>query len=196
MTKREHKLRLEQRVKLKSDGQDALYAYAGAGSEGWVRQRDHDRLGVPMVFIEWDKDHWTFNGEPDLWTFEDHFIPAEEAMADKSYNLQDQVAEFLEWKKAKEAAEGTVSEPDIDKEYLLQLEAAYETAKTASAFLLIAVEDLPGRVGASYSPKVVNFYKNRDAGLVLESQLSSLAASSHQSLALEEIHRNLGLEDK
>src|SRR5690349_24834514 len=78
MQKQEHKVHENERVRLKSNGEDALYAFACAGSEGWVRKLDHDSMGYPMVFIEWDKDHWAYNGEPDKWAFEAHFDKIED----------------------------------------------------------------------------------------------------------------------
>lgn len=68
-----HKNEVGSRVRLKGDGQDSIYPAAYAGAEGWVRERDHDPHGFPRVFIVWDKTHWTYNGEQDGWTFDDHF---------------------------------------------------------------------------------------------------------------------------
>jgi hypothetical protein len=96
MQKQEHKVHENERVKLKSDGQDALYAFACAGSEGWVRKLDHDKLGYPMIFVEWDKDHWAYNGEPDKWVMEAHFdkIEDENKMAETPTPDPKQFADF------------------------------------------------------------------------------------------------------
>src|SRR3954466_5189582 len=101
MQKQEHKVHENERVKLKSDGQDALYAFACAGSEGWVRNLDHDKLGYPMVYIEWDKDHWAYNGEPDRWAFEAHFDKVDNKMSDTPQAPQGGTPEdFAEFVKA------------------------------------------------------------------------------------------------
>src|SRR5215210_1854477 len=72
----DHKFEVGQRVRLVKD---ALYPLALHGMEGWIRKRNRDNLGYPMVYIEWDKDHWAYNGEGDEWTMEAHF----EAVEDK-----------------------------------------------------------------------------------------------------------------
>src|SRR6266550_2150007 len=77
MDQQEHRTRKDQKVRLKSSGQDALYSHAYAGSEGWVRDQKLDPLGYPLVFIEWDREHWADNGEPNKWAFEAHFEPVE-----------------------------------------------------------------------------------------------------------------------
>src|SRR3954462_1476071 len=63
---------LHSRVALKP-GADEIYTHAFVGSEGWVRAIKKDADGFEMVNVEWDKDHWRFNGQPDGWTFSDHF---------------------------------------------------------------------------------------------------------------------------
>ncbi len=67
------------RVRLKSDRAD-VYPFAVAGSEGVIKaRRSDDMRAFPMVFIEWDHDHWTYNGEQHGWTFEDHFEPVKDS---------------------------------------------------------------------------------------------------------------------
>src|SRR5881628_1363731 len=66
------KIPLNARVALK-DGADNVYIYALAGTEGWVRGFKTDAEGFELVKIEWDKEHWRYNGQPDGWTFADHF---------------------------------------------------------------------------------------------------------------------------
>src|SRR4051794_22950181 len=77
------------RVKLKGDRTE-VYELARAGAEGWVRDRRYDPLdpsgGIRMVFVEWDSDHWGYNQQPNMWTFEDHFEPIEETMSDEKKN--------------------------------------------------------------------------------------------------------------
>src|SRR5574338_1211558 len=51
-----------------------VYAKATAGSVGTITGVKEDE-GFDMVYIEWDKTHWRYNGEPDGWTFESHFVP-------------------------------------------------------------------------------------------------------------------------
>jgi hypothetical protein len=43
------------------------------GNEAWIRDIKVDRWQSPMVVIEWDKNHWSYNGAPDGLTFAEHF---------------------------------------------------------------------------------------------------------------------------
>lgn len=72
-----HQTQLNQKVKIKYSAAD-LYQQSFGGAEGWVRDRKTDSHGYPMVFIEWDKTHWTYSAEPDGWTFDSHFEPVDE----------------------------------------------------------------------------------------------------------------------
>lgn len=50
-----------------------LYEDAIAGSRGWAKDVKVDDLGFPLVYIEWDRDHWKYQGQEDGWTFQSHF---------------------------------------------------------------------------------------------------------------------------
>lgn len=50
-----------------------LYEDAIAGSRGWAKDVKTDHLGFPLVFVEWDRDHWKYTGQEDGWTFQSHF---------------------------------------------------------------------------------------------------------------------------
>jgi hypothetical protein len=72
------KIPLEKRVRLKGDRAD-IYPRAYGGAEAIVKKHSVDPIGgYPMVYVEWDKKHWTYQGERDMWTFEDHFDVVED----------------------------------------------------------------------------------------------------------------------
>jgi hypothetical protein len=48
-----------------------------------------------MVYIEWDKKHWTYNGEPDEWTFAEHFEPVKEAQVSTPQFSPEEFGEFM-----------------------------------------------------------------------------------------------------
>lgn len=176
-----------QRVRLKGQGQDGPYAMAGAGSVGWVRERKLDSVGYPMVYIEWDRDHWTFNGETDMWTFEDHFEPVkEEAMSDKDKekDLETRLRDlFLEF----QAAHGDTSKAsDL---YHRRLKEAVEVAEEGSAFMVITL-------GRDYYPSVFYNYKDDKSGMLLEAQLSQLASQSHAHLVQDVLDWGEGSDDE
>jgi len=67
------------RVRLREGVDPGFYGgYSRVGSEGWVRRRKKDKYGYPQVLIEWDKDHWAYNGQEDCWTWEGHFEAVDE----------------------------------------------------------------------------------------------------------------------
>jgi len=198
MEKQEQLFKTGQRVRLKSEGQDNLYAWAFPGSEGWVRDAQLDDMGYPMIYVEWDKNHWTYNGEANRWTFESHFELVEENMEEKKpEEFDDLLKQFQEFLIAKKKADEPEPEPargDSLSEYKERLGRAIEVAKAADSFLIITVtreypdgpEGIPLLV-----PDVVNSYQSPEAGYLLESRLSALAAMSHQDMALDAIRKEL-----
>jgi hypothetical protein len=186
MTKQEHSTRINQRVRLKIDGQDRLYQSACAGAEGWVRKQDHDSLGYPRVFIEWDKDHWTFSGEPDRWALDAHFEP----VGDNGMNDEEMFKRFQDFL----ASEGHAAlPPSNDAAYQVALAEAFETAKGDDSFLLVSVKDqgtnkdgLPG-----YLPTITSYYKDANTGMILEAQLAQFVANGHNQLVAMQISDNL-----
>jgi hypothetical protein len=73
------------------------------------------------------------------------------------------------------------------------LHAAVEEAQNAEAFLLITVsrEDIEGYDDGILIPKVVNIYQNPECGILLEAQLTKLAAVAHEELAIQKLHEVL-----
>src|SRR4051812_27694283 len=81
------------RIRLRGD-KTGVYDLARAGAEGWIRARTLDPVGeFPMVYVEWDKDHWAYNGQSDIWTYEDHF---ERANEEKMSNNNEQIRKALQ----------------------------------------------------------------------------------------------------
>jgi hypothetical protein len=210
MIKEHHKTKPNQRVKLKGDGSDNYYPSATSGSEGWVRKQSFD-LGFPMIYIEWDKEHWAYNGEQDQWTFENHFNPI---VKGKNMSNKDMISktEFLEAMnqifadndddaqesdmQEEQDATGLLGEenswPSVEQ-YAEVLDAGIEEARNAEAFLLITVsrEDIEGYEDGILIPKVVNIYQNPECGILLEAQLTKLAAVAHEELAIQKLHEVL-----
>lgn len=198
-----HTLKKNQRVRLKTQGEDAPYALAVAGNEGWIRKLTHDSVGYPMVYIEWDKNHWAFNGEPDTWTFENHFEPVEEevkGMGDdkkKDEDLAAALIDFLQnYRSNTEKAPEDLGDPSehMNNRYSETLASAMAEAEDADAFLIIMVSR--GSDGVSFDPKVFQYYKSNQSGLILETQLSRLGTFAHEQLAFHEIRRQQSDTDK
>ena len=214
----EYRLPLNSKVRLKGDRTD-VYTLAKAGAEGWVRERTMDPVGAfPMVLVEWDKSHWAYNGQPDTWTFEDHFdlVQEQEQVNDKTPD-QSEIAAALEvLRKAASANDEPEQrarahpeperhlqivpdepepegESDLlnDEEYLRLLRSAAGHAAGAEAFLVVAVKHEEGPFGGGKTalvPRVFKGEKSDAATTLLGLQLAHLAAIFHQELAVEQIN--------
>lgn len=192
MTKRQsHKFNKGQRVRLV---RDALYPLAPVGMEGWVRDLQYDNLGYPMIFIQWDKDHWAYNGEGDEWTMEAHFesVEGEKMHEDDMDPLerllreigqgqnedaeipQDQRTDGLTIKNIMDMTEWPTRE-----EYQEMLKRATDNAMGDEAFLFITIRREEGNL----VPILTNVYLNAESAILLEAQLSRIGALAHSDLA-------------
>lgn len=79
------------RVKLRDGVSPNFYGGFGLpGHEGWIREHREEKYGYPQVLIEWDKDHWAYNGQPDGWTWEGHFeLVEEQVMGQDKQDIQE-----------------------------------------------------------------------------------------------------------
>jgi len=199
------KFKKGQRVKLKLDCAD-VYMRAWGGAEGFVGGNKMDDTGYyPMIYIVWDRNHWRENGEQNLWTFESHFEPVEKnSMASKNDDFLSELAALVERHRdgTPEPAEPeeTVIEdrPAIEdqaqdsehledlRSYMLNLRSATEFAKECEAFMLVGVNRQPNPTDPTSTiliPEIFAEYLTEESGLLLESQLSQIAAGAHTEAA-------------
>jgi hypothetical protein len=158
-----------------------------------------------MVYIEWDKDHWAYNGEPDRWAFESHFDPVEDKkMPDSSDFTPEDWADYQAFQafRAMQKAEGKEdSKPEpkpepgpgdsLDPErYEARVNAAIEMLREGNAFIVITVdrEESEGSTPA-FAQNVLTGYKSPEAGLLAELQLSRLGTVAFQSLTFEALQK-------
>lgn len=200
MEKQEHTIQIDQRVRLKGEGQDDLYVAACAGSEGWVRKHSEDH-GFPMVYVEWDKDHWAYNGEPDRWAFEAHFDPIGEQMSsEEDFKLFQEFQEFQNAQKDKEPEPANVEEARpghlTSEQYEEMVEQAAAIAQSADAFILIAVDKQPAddHPVPKFIPAAITAYKSPESGYIAELQLSKFASLALEELTVEAVRR--AIEDE
>lgn len=129
---------LNSRVSLRG-GFEAVYDQALAGSEGYVRIAQTDDDGFDRVFIEWDKAHWRFSGEPDGWTFASHFRvigPPELPSAPEADEIED--TNLLDPIELDEADLGvTVATDEEWQRYFQTLNTGSEKAADSNNFVLV-----------------------------------------------------------
>lgn len=192
MEKQEFRTHLNQRVRLKGNGEDGLYSLAAAGSEGWVRGQKLDPLGYPLVQIEWDRNHWTYNGESDKWTFEAHFDPIKEDKPMAEQNPE-QIAQIIAAVMAQmqdtpnvapaETPEIAAEPPESPEAVLADLQESAkciaESDSKPHAYVLVAMEEVEPGV---WNPHVHSRYASTEAGRVLELYIAKLGFLNYQDL--------------
>lgn len=175
----EWELAVDDRVFLRPEVSE-VYEMAPAYAEGWIRGRRVDPIGdFKMVYIEWDASHWTYNGQPNMWTFEDHLDKVrDKKMADETPDNEGPNKEAIATalgvlaqalgvgsepaKSPKTEPERTEEEageeraeavtPDNVKQFEHIFERAVEVARDSDAFIIACVSksDAPEDSGAQF----------------------------------------------
>jgi hypothetical protein len=167
------------RVELLEDKAD-VYAHAVAGSQGIISDTQVDE-GFEMVFVEWDKTHPLFSGEPDGWTFASHFIPVEE---DDLEGIEDPET-FVEQVLARASQEPDPS-ADIDG-FIKRLSKALTSLAGCEGFLVVTTRREPHPDDESRQfimPYIYSAALDEQSMISLETQIVQLAAISYQEMAL------------
>lgn len=114
-------------------GRETVYQHAVAGSRGWVRAVEVDEYDFEKVFIEWDKDHWRYDGELDMWTFADHFMPAS-----KDPDLTEEELEQGEGP-CPHCGDYHSLNSEIAEQYIDDIMEAFDQAADSDGFILFAI---------------------------------------------------------
>lgn len=200
----------DRRVRLRGSRTD-VYDLAKANAEGWVRAHNFDPVGkFPMILVEWDTDHWTYNGQGNMWTFEDHFELVNEDKMKNDDELR-QALKVIAEHYAKEDDPGPTEaeiEDDLDLEieerqepsesgflpatneqYISTLRQALQASKDADSFILIAVgkETHPQTGRPILAPRIFKADKTEEAALLLGTHVHQIGLLAHQELAIEAI---------
>lgn len=114
-------------------GTEVVYPRALAGMRGVVRGLKEDDAGFGQAYIEWDKEHWRYNGEQDGWTFATHFRPVE--------GVEHEIlgTEIHEVPPTPPRIPSEEEQERIDQ-YIAAIEAAFEKASESEAFFLITLK--------------------------------------------------------
>lgn len=198
------------RVRLKPGDFSEFYGgQATIGSEGVITRHQSDKFGLPMVYIEWDKDHWAWNGALDQWTMPDHFEIVEEAKpemdnkekTEKVHQLATDFADALmsvvagpstepESPSFTEEDSGAATERDI------AIQNAIEALKESEAFVLVGMkrESHPQAPDGMLRPYQIPFSLSSEAAVLVSAHMGALAAKSHQTLALRTLDHELSVD--
>lgn len=200
MTKQEHQTKKGDRVRLKGQGQDALYEAAYAGAEGQVRGLRHDKLGYPEIYVVWDKTHWTYNGEDDGWTMESHFDILEDDM-DSHDNDKHPVSKDLLREMAKQMGYDLVpsespNATDLDAEYERIASAALEAITEGSAFVVLTVREGNSEQGPAKVTEVFNGYKDEVSQYLVEANVSRIGSKAHERVISKVLYDIMEAEGK
>lgn len=193
--KQEHRTKLNGRVRIK-DEVTHMYPSARVYNEGIVRRQIHDELGYPMIFVEWDKDHWAYSGEQDRLLLEAHFDPVEETMADKNEDLAAALTEFLKgWQNKDEESNinKDKDDPRPTEEYSYEhiLDNAVKDALDGEAFIVISASSENFQGTDMLAPHVYVHHKSEAARLFLEATIADYVAQSVLRMAQEGIRKGL-----
>lgn len=158
-----------------------VYKRAVAGSVGVVKDKKIDE-GFEMVFIEWDKDHWRYQGEPDGWTFEVHFQPTEKVGL---FGALEDPEQFTSQLAEKIKDEGVDDERVVDA-YLDKLNEVVSLLSEADGFIVLAArqEQHPKNEDEQILvPYVFGGFLNEVTMLLLEAQVVQMGAMAHSEMS-------------
>lgn len=193
MDKQEFRTRIGSRVRIR-DSVTHMYPNARVYNEAIVRARKRDQLGYPIIYVEWDKDHWAYSGEEDGWAIEAHFDLVEDQMAeDKRFNellggLSDLVNNFKsEGETPDESKEKLEIEPQEESKmtYNEVLDRALEDARDGEAFIVLVARPQEFRGNQIITPHMYKHSKREDADMMLEAVMADIASQAYTQLVMQ-----------
>lgn len=173
MTKR---IPLHSRVALR-EGADNVYSLALPGTQGWVRDHRVDEDGFEMVAIEWDTDHWRYNGQPDGWTFAEHF----EVIGAPEPPVQEAAFED-----SPELPEPGPSDDQIE-DYIDTITNAMDAASEGEGFFMVTIRRMTNPENPNetlFVPQIFMQATTQEAEVLLDVQLMECASATFQEQAM------------
>lgn len=174
-----------------------VYKRASAGSVGIVADLKVDE-GFPMVYIEWDKSHWRYNGEPDGWTFESHFKPTNQTNLLKA--LEDPKG-FSERVIDRVGQTFDATQEDYARVldgYLEQLNEVVNLLSESNGFIVLASRDEVHPEDPEKQiivPYVYGGFLDQESMILLETQMMQMTGNAQMELA-QQILRQLNQHKK
>lgn len=180
------------RVELLAD-RAAVYKRAVAGSIGTVKAKKVDE-GFEMVYIEWDKDHWRYAGEPDGWTFEAHFQPTEKTTI---FHALDDPSEFAD--RVAERMEEEIDDERVIDAYIERLNEVVSLLSESEGFIVLAARQEAHPKSEDEQilvPYVFGGFLNEPTMLLLEAQMVQMGAMAHAEMAQHMLEKFRETEDE
>lgn len=184
--KQEHRIGLHDRVRIK-DTVTHMYPYARVWSEGVVLKRMHDNMGYPLIWIQWDKDHWAYSGEEDRWVLEAHFDKVENNMAEEDKpDFLEAIADLVE-RYRRDGMPDSALEEDASKvdprptgplTYKDILDKGAEAAAEGEAFVLLVATPETYQGTELVIPRVYMHSKNDASALLLDAAMADYVSQA------------------
>jgi hypothetical protein len=146
------------RVRLK-EGFDRVYPMSFPGAEGIIEAFTIDPEKFERILVKWDKGHWRWNGERDMFTYASHFeviappelepevIPELPEPAVNASGHPELSPEGLKRLMAAVEAEPDSDEPSLVDQFATVLSKATETMAEGTAFMLVTISPEPNGTG-------------------------------------------------
>lgn len=157
---------------------DSVYEKLREGARGVVLDRKIDE-GFDMLLIEWDKDHPSYQGEKDCWTFESHFAPVETTGG--FFNVLEDRERYLE--KLGDRLRSSDKEEFLD-DFIDSLDDAINALSECDGYLIITITKKPGKNENEVLllPEVFTGVLSPVTMIALEAETIQLAMMAHQEL--------------
>jgi hypothetical protein len=188
-------IEIGQKVELKP-GMDGVYQKAGPASQALVLDKKTDTDGFEMLKVQWDREHWRYNGEPDQWTHESHFqVVNVTGLYEAQKNPRDFAAKMID-----RAEEEGVPEEQIEK-YIDQLNEIVNLLAESEGFIIMTARQEPSPTQPDDDvliPYAYGSFLSPQAMVLLEAQMMQMAAQAHQEMAermMERFKRDEGYDD-
>jgi hypothetical protein len=197
----DYRFNVRDRVRLRNTIDPAFYGgYACVGNEAVVTQRHKDSYDLPEIYVKWDKNHWTYNGVNDCWTFEDHFDLVEGANMPDQDHPEQQLRNILDGvdsldaekrKRVEEMLSGDFKSKDSteDTKYNEAILSAMKLLEDCEAFVVIGVarQNHPDSEQGILIPAAISFAKTPEGELLAMSGATAYGAKAHQELTIKAI---------
>ncbi len=163
-------------------GVEGVYKKAIAGAQGLVTDTRIDE-GFPIVYVEWDREHFRYTGEDDCWTFAQHFQPIEPDI--DLFEFLENPERFLE--KIFARVKDEEDQDELIEGFIASLTKTLNVLADSDGFLVVATKieaDPTNPERSLVVPHVYSGFLSERAMAIIEAQVVQLAAMSHQEMAL------------